>query len=162
MVSKPNFVLGIKQNISSKQRRISRTHHHQKLHMLLGWILTPRHLVATMALCCVKIQQTQAKRDLTLQIYANPCFAWWNQHHRRAPRPPATKSQKLGPQQKAHVLTRAASSSRTSPRTVKDLEIQLDHSHTRRPVGLIARQSAKPEKSGRLLRSHAPTRAACV
>ena len=29
--------------------------------MLLCWILTPRHLAATMALYCLKIQQTQAK-----------------------------------------------------------------------------------------------------
>ena len=29
--------------------------------MLFCWILTPWHLAATMALCCVKIQQTQAK-----------------------------------------------------------------------------------------------------
>ena len=29
--------------------------------MLLCWILTPRHLVATMALYCLKIQQTQVK-----------------------------------------------------------------------------------------------------
>ena len=39
MVSKPNFILGIKQNISSKQKqRISSAHHHQKSHMLICWI----------------------------------------------------------------------------------------------------------------------------
>ena len=109
-----------------------------------------------------KIHKLKQSHDLTLQICANPCFAWWNQHHRRAPRPSATKSQKLGPQQKSHAPTCAASSSRMSPRTIKNLEIQLDHSHTRRHVGLIAWWSAKPEKFGRLSRSHAPIRAVCV
>ena len=44
----------------------------------------------------------------------------------------------------------------------KNLEIQLDHSHTCCHVGLIARRSAKPEKFGRLSRLHAPTCAAYV
>ena len=38
----------------------------------------------------------------------------------------------------------------------KNLEIQLDHSHIRCHVGLIARRSTKPKKSSRLSRSHAP------
>ena len=44
----------------------------------------------------------------------------------------------------------------------KNLEIQLDHSHIRCHVGLIARRSTKPKKSSRLSRSHVPTHAACV
>ena len=44
----------------------------------------------------------------------------------------------------------------------KNLEIQLDHNHVCRHVGLIAQRSAKPEKSGCLSRSHVPTHAACV
>ena len=44
----------------------------------------------------------------------------------------------------------------------KNLETQLDHSHMCRHIGLIARRSAKPKKSNCLLRSHAPTRAACI
>ena len=162
MVSKSNFVLGIKQNISSKQRRISRTHHHQKSHMLLCWILTPRHLAATWLCAVSKPNKLKQSRDLTLQICANPCFAWWNQHHRRAPWPPAKETQKLGPQRQAQATPRAANSSGMSPRAVQNLEIQLDHSHSCRHVGLIAWRSAKPEKFGRLSRSHAPTCVACV
>ena len=44
----------------------------------------------------------------------------------------------------------------------QNLETQLDHSHTRRHVGLIARRSAKLKKFGRLLCSHAPTCTAYV
>ena len=115
-----------------------------------------------MALCCVKIQQLKQSRDLILQICANPCFAWWNQHRRCAPRPPAKETQKLGPQRQAHVPPCVANTSEMFPRAVKNLETQLDHSHTRCHVSLIARRSAKPEKSGCLSRSHVPTRVAYV
>ena len=61
-----------------------------------------------------------------------------------------------------HALPRASVVSEISPCAVKNLETQLDHSHTRGHVGLTTWRSAKPEKFGRLSRSHAPTYAACI
>ena len=75
---------------------------------------------------------------------------------------PRQKARNLAPNSKLmrqHVPLVAPEHPYTSS---KNLEIQWDHSHKRCHVGLIARRSAKPEKSGCLSRSHVPTRVAYV
>ena len=109
-----------------------------------------------------KIHRLKQSRDLTFQICANPSFAWWNQHNRCAPRPPVTKTQKLGPQQKPHASPLTINNYRTSSRAAKISRPRLDHGHTRHLVGLIARRSAKPKKSNCLSHLHMPTHAASV
>ena len=109
-----------------------------------------------------KIHGLKQSHDLNFQICANPSFAWWNQHNRCAPRPPVTKTQKLGPQQKPHASPLTINNYRTSSRAAKISRPRLDHGHTRRLVGLIARRSAKPKKSNCLSHLHMPTHAASV
>ena len=161
MVSESNFILGIKQT-SLVSKEDSHVHITDRSHTCLSTGSRLHSISQPPWLTVVSRSSNQASRDLTYQICANPSFAWRNQNHRHAPRPFATKTQKSGHPKPCHAPPHASVVSRMSPRTVKNLETQLDHSHTRHHVGLTARWSAKPEKSGRLLCSHAPTRAAYV
>ena len=79
-----------------------------------------------------------------------------NQHHRRAPRPPTTKTQKSDHPKPCHPPPRASVVSEKSPMCcLRFLTSKLSSWHMRRPNGLLVHWSTKLEKSGRLSRLHA-------
>ena len=138
MVSKSNFILGIKKNISSDQKKmITCTPPFEELSHTCLTVGFRLHSISQLPwLCVVSKSNNQASRDLTFQICANPSFAWWNQHHRHAPRPPATNTQELGPQWQPHVPPCTANSSGTSPRAAMISSCATHPSATR--VALLA------------------------
>ena len=146
MVSEPNFVLGIKQtSLASKEEyhvhTIIRSHTCFSDGSWLHGILQPPWLCAVS-----KSNKLKQSRDLILQICANPCFAWWNQHHRRAPRPLAKETQKLNLQLQPHVPPRADNGSWNShTRRRRFSTPRLDLSHTRHQEGLVVHRSTWPE-----------------
>ena len=88
-----------------------------------------------------KIHKLKQSHALTFQICANLSFTWWNQHHRRAPQPSTTKTQKLGPEQQPHMPHTPLTTSEPPHTSPKISRPRLDHSHTCRHVSLIARRS---------------------
>ena len=146
MVSEPNFILGIKQtSLASKEEyhvhTIIRSHTCFSAESWLHDILQPPWLCAMS-----KSNKLKQSRDLTLQICANPYFAWWNQHHRRAPRPLAKETQKLDLQRQLHASPHADNgSSNSHTRRCRFSTPRLDLSHTRRQEGLVVHQSTWPE-----------------
>ena len=113
MVSEPNFVLGIKQkSLASKED--SHVHITIRNHTCLSAGSRLHSISQPPWLTAVSRSSNQASHDLTYQICANPSFSCQNQPHRRAPRPPARKTQKFGQPKASHVLPRAAVSSRKS------------------------------------------------
>ena len=92
-----------------------------------------------------KIHKLKQRRDLTFQICAHQAFACRNQHHRRAPRSPTTKTQKSGHLNPSHAPPRAFVASGKSPtRRHRILTSRSYSGRTRRPIGLLVRQSTKP------------------
>ena len=69
--------------------------------------------------------QAQAFRASPFQICANPSFALWNQHHRRAPQPLTTKTKELGLQQYLHSPPHATTALAPLPRAVKVLDTEV-------------------------------------
>ena len=145
MVSEPNSVLGIKQT-SLHNKEDSHMHIAIKSHICLSagsrlhGISQPPRLTAVS-----KIHKFKQSRDLTFQICAHQAFACRNQHHRRAPRSPATKTQKSGHLNPCHAPPRANVASGKSPtRRHRILTSRSYSGRTRRPIGLLVRRSTKP------------------
>ena len=160
MVSEPNFVLSIKQtSLASKEdshvHTIIRSHTCFSAGSWLHGILQPPWLCAVS-----KSNKLKQSRDLTLQICANPCFVWWNQQHRRAPRPLTKETQKHDLQRQPHAPPRTQNGSWNShTRRRKFSTPNLDLSHTRRQDGLVVHRSTWPENLvviRRCTRYHAP------
>ena len=146
MVSELNFVLGIKQtSLASKEEyhvhTIIRSHTCFSAGSWLHGILQPPWLCAVS-----KSNKLKQSRDLILQICANPYFAWWNQHHRRAPRPLVKETQKLDLQLQPHVPPRVDNGSWNSHTCRRRFSTpRLDLSHTCRQEGLVVHRSIWPE-----------------
>ena len=121
MVSEPNFVLSIKQkSLASKED--SHVHITIRSHTCLSAGSRLHSISQVPWLIAVSRSLNQASRDLTYQICANPSFSCQNQPHRRAPRPPARKTQKSDHPKPCHAPPCASVVSRMSPRVVKNLE----------------------------------------
>ena len=114
MVSEPNFVLGIKQK-SLASKKDSHVHITIISHTCLSAGSRLHSISQPPWLTAVSRSSNQASRDLTYQICANPSFSYQNQPHRRAPRPPARKTQKSGKPKPSHTPPRTAVSFRKSP-----------------------------------------------
>ena len=160
MVSKPNFVLGIKQtSLASKEEyhvhTIISSHTCFPVGSWLHSILQPPWLYAVS-----KSNKIKRSRDLILHICANPCFAWRNQNHRRAPRPLMKETQKLDLQWQPHAPPRADNGSWNSyTRRCRFSTPRLDLSQTRHQEGLVVHRSTWPENLviiRRRTRLHAP------
>ena len=145
MVLEPNFVLGIKQkSLASKEDShvdiTIRSHRCLSAGSRLHSISQPPWLTT------VSRFSNQASRDLTYLICANPSFSCQNQPHRRAPRPPARKTQKSGQLKPSHAPPCAAVSFRKSPtRRLKFLTSRSSYWYTRRPNGLVVHRFTWPE-----------------
>ena len=146
MISEPNFVLGIKQtSLASKEEyhvhTIIRSYTCFSARSWLHGILQPPWLYAVS-----KSNKLKQSRDLILQICANPCFAWWYQHHRRAPRPPARKTQKFGQPKANHAPPCAAvSSGKSTTHRLRFLTSRSSSWSTRHPDGLVVHRPTWPE-----------------
>ena len=107
MVSELNFVLGIKQkSLASKED--SRVHITIRSHTCLSAGSRLHGISQPPWLCTVSKFNHQAICASPYQICAHQDFACRNRPHRRAPRPPARKTQKSGQPKSSHVLPRAA------------------------------------------------------
>ena len=97
---------------------------------------------------------------LTYQICAHQAFACWNWHNRRAPRPPARKTQKSGQPKANHAPSRAAvSSEKSTTRRLKFLTSKSSSWSMRRLDGLVVHRSTWLENLvviRRRTRLHAP------
>ena len=114
MVSKPSFVLGIKEkSLASKED--SHVHITIRSHTCLSAGSRLHSISQVPWLIAVSRSLNQASRDLTYQICANPSFSCQNQPHRRAPRPPARKTQKSSQPKSTHAPLRAVVSFGKSP-----------------------------------------------
>ena len=162
MVSKPNFVLGIKQtSLASKEEyhvhTIISSHTCFPVGSWLHSILQPPWLYAVS-----KSNKIKRSRDLILHICANPCFAWRNQNHRHAPRPLATKTQEPDLQRQPHAPPHADNGSWNShTRRRRFSTPRLDLSHTCCQDGLVVHRSTWPENMVVIrccARHHAPPR----
>ena len=101
MELEPNFVLGIKQkSLASKED--SHVHITIRNHTCLSAGSRLHSISQPPWLTAVSRSSNQARHDLTYQICANPSFSCQNQPHRRAPRPPARKTQKSGKPKPSH------------------------------------------------------------
>ena len=158
MVSEPNFVLSIKQkSLASKED--SHVHITIRSHTCLSAGSRLHSISQVPWLIAVSRSLNQASRDLTYQICANPSFSCQNQPHRRAPRPPARKTQKSSQPKSTHAPLRAVVSFGKSPtRRLRFLTSRSSSWYTRRPDGLVVHRSTWPEKSGGHTKSHAPPR----
>ena len=80
------------------------------------------------------------------QICAHQAFACRNRSHRRAPWPPARKTQKSGQPKASHALPRAADSfGKSLTRCLRFLTSRPSSWYTRRPDGLFVHRSTWPE-----------------
>ena len=117
MVLEPNFVLGIKQkSLASKED--SHVHIIIRSHICLFAGSRLHGISQPPWLCAVSKFNNQAIRASPYQICAHQDFACRNRSHKRAPRPPARKTQKSvqpkashAPQLASESLSRAASDS---------------------------------------------------
>ena len=90
--------------------------------------------------------QAQAIRVSPYQICAHQDFACRNRSHRRAPRPPARKTQKSGQPKASHALPRAADSfGKSLTRCHRFLTSRSSAWSTRRPDGLVVHRSTSAE-----------------
>ena len=137
MVSEPNFVLGIKQkSLASKED--SHVHITVRSHTCLSTGYRLHSISQPPWLTAVSRSSSQAIRVSPYQIYAHQAFACRNQHNRRAPRPPARKTQKSGQPKANHALPRAADSSgKSTTRRLRFLTSRSSSWSTRRPDGLV-------------------------
>ena len=104
--------------------------------------------------------EAQAIHVSPYQICAHQAFACRNRSHRRAPRPPARKTQKSGQPKPSHAPPRAADSfGKSLTRCLRFLTSRSSSWSTRRPDGLVVHRSTSPENPV-LIRSrthlHAP------
>ena len=141
MVSEPNFVLSIKQkSLASKED--SHVHITIRSHTCLSAGSRLHSISQVPWLIAVSRSLNQASRDLTYQICANPSFSCQNQPHRRAPRPPARKTQKSSQPKSTHAPLRAVVSFGKSPtRRLRFLTSRSSSWYTRRPDGLVVHRS---------------------
>ena len=105
MISEPNFVHGIKQT-SIHSKEVSYMHSTDPQYPCLFLDLNPtasHSFHGLPSLSCHHVSNHSPSNPcLPFQICANQGFAWWNQHHRRAPRLPATKTQELSLHWQSH------------------------------------------------------------
>ena len=114
MVSKPNFVLGIKQkSLASKED--SHVHIIIRSHTCLSAGPRLHGISQPPWLCAVSKFNNQAIHASPYQICTHQAFACRNRPHRCAPRPPARKTQKSDQPKPSHTPPRAAVSSGISP-----------------------------------------------
>ena len=110
MVSKPSFVLGIKQkSLASKED--SQVHITIRSHTCLSARSRLHGILQPPWLCAVSKSNNQAICASPYQICAHQDFACRNQPHRRALRPPARKTQKSNQLKSTHAPPCAASDS---------------------------------------------------
>ena len=141
MVSEPNFILGIKQkSLASKED--SHVHITIRSHTCL-FARSKLHSISQPPwLTAVSKSSNQASRDLTYHICANPSFSCQNQPHRRAPRPPARKTQKSSKPKPSHTPLRAeVSFGKSPPCRLRFLTSRSSSWYTRRPDGLVIHRS---------------------
>ena len=159
MVSEPNFVFGIKQ-ISLANKKDSHMHTAIRSHTCLSAGSRLHSISQLLWLTAVSRSSNQASRDLTYQICANPSFACRNQPHRRAPRPPARKTQKSGKPKPSHTPLHAAVSFGKSPLCcLKFLTSRSSSWYTRCLDGFVVHRSTWPKNLvviRRCTRRHAP------
>ena len=109
MVSKPNFVLGIKQkSLASKED--SHVHIIIRSHTCLSAGSRLHGISQPPWLCAVSKFNNQAIHASPYQICAHQAFACRNRSHRRGPRHPPRKTQKSGQPKSSHAPPRAADS----------------------------------------------------
>ena len=114
MVSEPNFVLGIKlKSLASKED--PHMHITIRSHTCLFAGSRLHGISQPPWLCAVSKSNNQAICASTYQICAHQAFACRNRPHRRAPRPPARKTQKSGQPKPSHAPLHAAVSFGISP-----------------------------------------------
>ena len=90
--------------------------------------------------------QGQAIRVSPYQICAHQAFAYRNQHNRRAPWPPARKTQKSGQPKANHAPPCAAvSSGKSSTRRLRFLTSRSSSWSTHHSDGLVVHRSTWPE-----------------
>ena len=141
MVSEPNFVFGIKQ-ISLANKKDSHVHTAIRSHTCLSAGSRLHSISQPLWLTAVSRSSNQARRDLTYQICANPSFACRNQPHKRAPRPPARKTQKSGKPKPSHTPPRTAvSSGKSTTCRLRFLTSRSSSWYTRCPDGLAVHRS---------------------
>ena len=104
--------------------------------------------------------QAQAICVSPYQICAHQAFACRNRPRKRAPRPPARKTQKSGQPKAIHALPRAAVSlEKSTTRRLRFLTSRSSSWYTCRPDGLVVHRSTWPENLvviRRHTRLHAP------
>ena len=117
MVSEPNFVLGIRQT-SLTNKEDSHVHTAIRSHTYLFAGSRLHSISQPSWLTAVSRSSSPSNRVSPNQICAHQAFACRNRSHRRAPRPPARKTQKSGQPKASHApllasesLSRAASNS---------------------------------------------------
>ena len=109
MVSEPNFVLGIKQNLKQTKKILTCTPPSEVTHTyLLDLDSTASRSRHGSQLCLDP--EAQAIRVSPYQICAHQAFACRNRSHRRAPRHPPRKTQKSGQPKSSQAPPRAADS----------------------------------------------------
>ena len=114
MISEPNFVLGIKQkSLASKED--FHVHITIRSHTCLSAGSRLHGISQPPWLCAVSKSNNQVICASPYQICAHQAFACRNRPHRRAPRPPARKTQKSSRPKPSHAPPRVAVSSRISP-----------------------------------------------
>ena len=137
MVSEPNFVLGIKQNISSKQEEYH-VHTTIRSHTCFSAGSRLHGISQPPWLCAVSKFNNQAIRASPYQICAHQAFACRNRPHRRVPRSPARKTQKFGQPKVNHALPRTAvSSGKSTTCRLRFLTSRSSSWSTCRPDGLV-------------------------
>ena len=141
MVSEPNFVLGIRQT-SLTNKEDSHVHTAIRSHTYLFAGSRLHSISQPSWLTAVSRSQAQAIRVSPNQICAHQAFACRNRSHRRAPRPPARKTQKSGQPKASHAPPRAAVSSEKSlTRCLRFLTSRSSSWSTHRPYGLVVHRS---------------------
>ena len=141
MVSKPNFVLGIKQK-SLASKKDSHVHITVRNHTCLFAGFRLHNISQSPWLTAVSSSSSPSIHVSPYKICAHQAFACQNRHHRYAPRPPARKTQKYG-QPKASHAPQLASENYHAPPQIPDFQIVFVH--MRRHDGLLVHRSTWPE-----------------
>ena len=141
MVSKPNFVLGIKQtSLASKEN--SHVHITIRSHTYLSAGSRLHGISQPPWLCAVSKSNNQVIRVSSYQICAHQVFAWWNQQDKRAPRHIATKTQEPNLQRQSHAPPHAKNGSWNSHTRHRRFSTpNSDLSHMCRQDGLVVSRS---------------------
>ena len=135
MVSEPGFVLGIKQK-SLASNEDPHVHFTIISHTCLFAGSGLHGILQPPWLCVMSKSNNQAICASPYQICAHQDFACRNQPHKRAPRPPARKTQKSGQLKSTHAP-------RLAPKNLP--RFQISSWYTRHPDGLLVHRSTEPK-----------------